>query len=358
MSKQTDFSFIRYANCWEDTNLLLKAANAKDKRCLSICSAGDNSLALLTQDPKHVYAFDINKTQLYCTELKIAAIKNLPRKTALEFLGINESSSRKEIYQHICKDLSVDARSYFETNLNLIERGIIHVGKFEHYFQLFRKFVIPAVTGTKNFQTFAKLNDLDEQKKYYSEKVSTKRYRALFKIYFGAKVMGKLGRDKNFYRYVEDKNDSAKDIEARVRFGISHSKNNTNQYLSYIAFGTFADEALPLYLRENYYEKIRDNLDRITLLHGDLITIKTKQIDFFNLSDIFEYMSEENFIKNIKSITELSSKNAKVAYWNMQNKRYINSENFVFLEKESQKLFEKNQSWFYRDFCIYEKVSQ
>ena len=358
MSKQTDFSFIRYANCWEDTNLLLKAADIENKRCLSICSAGDNSLALLANNPKHVYAFDINKTQLYCTELKIAAIKNLPRKTTIEFLGIKKCSSRREIYHRISADLSAAARAYFETNMNLIERGIVHVGKFEHYFQLFRKYLIPIICGRKNFETFAKLDSLEQQKIFYAHRICTKRFRALFKIYFGAKVMGKLGRDKNFYRYVDDKNDSAKDIKARVDYGISHSINKTNPYLSYIAFNTFTDDALPFYLRKENYNRIRDNLDRITLLEGDLSSIKNLEIDFFNLSDIFEYMSESDFKKNVQIISKLANKNARIIYWNMQNKRYIDDINFKFLGQLSKNLFAENQSWFYRDFCIYEKVNK
>ena len=31
MTKQTDFSFIRYANCWEDTNILIDALDVTDK---------------------------------------------------------------------------------------------------------------------------------------------------------------------------------------------------------------------------------------------------------------------------------------------------------------------------------------
>ena len=358
MTKQTDFSFIRYANCWEDTNILIDALDVTDKTGLSICSGGDNSLALLAKDPKHVYAFDLNKTQLYCTELKIAAIRNLPRKTTLEFLGVNKSTNRKDIYRRIAKDISPEARAYFDTNFNLIENGIIHTGKFEHYFQLFRKYLIPLVIGEKKFQTFATLDVLQDQRIYYAHYINTKRYRALFKIYFGAKVMGKLGRDKNFYRYVDDKNDSAKDIKARVEYGISHSINKTNPYLNYIAFGNYTEDSLPYYLRAENYSHIKKNLDRITLVEGDLTAIKDKNFDFFNLSDIFEYMSEQDFKKNVNKIIKLANKNARIAYWNMQNKRYINDEHFTFQKDLSKSLFERNQSWFYRDFCVYKKVTK
>ena len=358
MTKQTDFTFIRYASCWEDPNALLDALNITNKTGLSICSGGDNSFALLTKNPKHVYAFDLNKTQLHCAQLKIAAIKNFTRETTLEFLGIKDSENRKELYNKIAKDLPPETRAYFDEHMDIIEKGLVHVGKFEHYFQLFRKYLTPVVIGSKRMQAFAKLDNLEEQKKYYERYINTKRFRALFKIYFGAKVMGKLGRDKNFYRYVEDKDDSAKDIKARVEFGISHSINKTNPYLNYIAFGNYPDDALPFYLREENYDNVKKHLDRLSLIEGDLTSINIEKVDFFNLSDIFEYMSEEDFKNNIKVINKLANKNARVAYWNMQNKRYVEDPNFKFEKDLSEKIFEKNQSWFYRDFCVYEKVTK
>ena len=66
--------------------------------------------------------------------------------------------------------------------------------------------------------------------------------------------------------------------------------------------------------------------------------------------------SEKDFKKNVQIIAELSNKGARIAYWNMQNKRYIDNKQFKFLDQLSKNLFTENQSWFYRDFCIYEKV--
>ena len=77
---KVDFGFIRYANCWEDADILLEGlAPEINSRLISICSAGDNSFSLLVKDPAEVIAVDVNETQLWLTELKIAAIKNLSR---------------------------------------------------------------------------------------------------------------------------------------------------------------------------------------------------------------------------------------------------------------------------------------
>ena len=60
------FEQVRYANCWEDADVLCEALQpAEGKRILSIASAGDNALALLAQGAT-VVAADISLAQLAC----------------------------------------------------------------------------------------------------------------------------------------------------------------------------------------------------------------------------------------------------------------------------------------------------
>ena len=61
---RADFSQIRYAQCWEDADVLLEALDIEPGEvCLSIGSAGDNTLALLTRQPERVIAIDLNPVQ-------------------------------------------------------------------------------------------------------------------------------------------------------------------------------------------------------------------------------------------------------------------------------------------------------
>src|SRR4029079_3337101 len=56
------FDLIRYASVWEDADVLCEALApvARGGRLLSIASAGDNALALLTLDPAEVVAVDLS----------------------------------------------------------------------------------------------------------------------------------------------------------------------------------------------------------------------------------------------------------------------------------------------------------
>jgi S-adenosylmethionine-diacylglycerol 3-amino-3-carboxypropyl transferase len=49
IAAHVDFPHIRYGQCWEDADILLTALDIQPGDvCLSIASAGDNTLALLT----------------------------------------------------------------------------------------------------------------------------------------------------------------------------------------------------------------------------------------------------------------------------------------------------------------------
>ncbi|MBQ7132386.1 MAG: DUF3419 family protein [Oscillospiraceae bacterium] len=354
MSK-ADFSFIRYSNCWEDTEILLKALDIqKGEVGISVASAGDNTLAMLTKDPSMIYAFDVNKTQLYCCELKIACFKYLCYKETLTLLGVC-GGKRLMLYKRVRCALSEQARRFFDKNINLIEQGIIHAGKFEHYFDIFRNYMIPLFSTREEFLQFAHIDNLHNQYEFYKKHIDNRRFNAIFRIYFGYKIMGRLGRDSSFYDYVSDKEKSGSDIRKRFEFGIKNTVNAFNPYINYIVSGRYTPCSLPLYLRRENYDIIRKRIDRIKLVNADMLSLCVGKVDFANLSDIFEYMNEAEFAENTRKLTNLMNPNGRVAYWNMQNQRYPDTNELYCDHELSESLFRQNNSWFYRDFLLYRR---
>jgi S-adenosylmethionine-diacylglycerol 3-amino-3-carboxypropyl transferase len=77
-SENADFSGLRYAQCWEDADILLEALDIRPgQTCLSIASAGDNTLAMLARAPARVIALDMSQAQLAALELRVAAYREL-----------------------------------------------------------------------------------------------------------------------------------------------------------------------------------------------------------------------------------------------------------------------------------------
>ncbi len=353
---EAKFDFLRYTNCWEDTDILLEALDIKEGETgISVASAGDNTLAMLLKSPERIYAFDLNKIQLYCCELKMAAFRCLAYEEMLVLLGV-KNGDRGTLYRRVRFLISPEAKKYFDLNPDIIEKGIINTGKFEGYFRIFRKYIIPVISSQERFRKFVCMRDTEKQTAYCRKYIETRRFRAVFRIFFGYRVMGRLGRDSSFYRYVTEKESSGEDIRKRFEYGVSHTSNVTNPYFGYIVFGRYGGRNLPLYLRRENFDIIRRRLDRITLVHGDLLSLDIKNADFANLSDIFEYMSEDDFRKNTEHLGSMLSEGGRAAYWNMQNRRYIEDDGFRYEDCISAKLFEKNKSWFYRDFRLYRRT--
>ena len=90
-------SIIRYAQCWEDADILMTGLDIRPGNvCLSIASAGENSLSMLVHDPARVVAVDLNPAQLAALELRVAAYRALEHAELLELIG-SRASKRSQL---------------------------------------------------------------------------------------------------------------------------------------------------------------------------------------------------------------------------------------------------------------------
>ena len=359
IDERADFSFIRYANCWEDAEVLCQALSpAPGKRFLSIASAGDNSLALLTGGAE-VIAVDLNSTQLACTEIRREAIRELDYDTCLEFLGFRESKIRCNVYKQFKNNLSESAREFWDANTNIIQDGIIHNGKFEKYFQFFRKWVISTVHTKERIQNLLTEKELEERLEYYARTWDNRRWRILFKIFFSRLVMGKMGRDPEFFRYVDVP--VAESILKRTRYALSELPTHDNPYLEYILTSKFENN-LPFYMQKDNFELIKKNIDNLKIKQGaiqEVAELDDKGFDGFNLSDLFEYLPEDIFKEAYDKLLNSSNKGAIMVYWNMLVPRSCPEEftDMIDYKKQlSEELFAKDKAWFYSRFIVEEVV--
>ena len=361
IEKRAKFDIIRYSNCWEDADILLQALALKEGDiCLSIASSGDNTFSLLKHNPSLVLAVDISVAQLACVELRKVAFLNLSYEDTLKFLGIYEGLDRITTYKKIRNNLSEFAQEFWDANQELIIRGIIHVGKFEKFFQLFRNRILPLIHGKRKVFELLKEKDESTRVDFYDKEWNTWRWRILFKVFFSRTVLGRLGRDPEFFKYVEG--DVANRIMERTKYALTVLPTDKNPYLEYILTGNFQN-MLPFYLRKSNFEIIRKNLDKLVIFEGNideaLQAHSTLRFNKFNLSDIFEYMSHEEYVDELNRIVSSSQKGGRLVYWNMLADRRA-PENFgsrlKFLGTLAQKLFLQDKAFFYKTLIIEEII--
>ncbi|NLX27016.1 MAG: DUF3419 family protein [Lentisphaerae bacterium] len=355
---QADFSFVRYANCWEDPQLLIDALKpGPGKRFLSIASAGDNSLSLLAGGAE-VVAADLNPAQLACTELRKEAIRQMDHNRFLEFCGVRTSDDRLERYRALRASLTPEAQQYWDAHQEDLASGFIHAGKFEHYFHLFRTRIIPLIHTKKRIHALLSPKSEKERTRFYVEQWDNRRWRLLFRLFFSRRVMGRHGRDPAFFQHVEGT--VAERILERTEYALTQLDTSANPYLSYILTGNFT-HALPHYLQPEVYAAIRHNIDRLTLRHGAINAIAKEfgpdSFDGFNLSDIFEYLSEEQCETVYAELLRSARPQARFAYWNMLVPRRCPQslkDRIQPLEDEASRLFKQDRAFFYSRFVLEE----
>ena len=353
--KHTNHSYVRYANCWEDADILLEGLDPlPGKKILSVASAGDNSFSLLTCDPEMVVASDINETQLYLCELKKAAIQQLEYEEYLQFSGIMEASNRLRTYELIKKQMPSEASSYWDERLETVEGGVLLHGKFEKYFSLFRKRVVPLIHSRKTVDALFLPRTALEQETFFNKNWNSRRWRLFFKIFFSRLVMGKYGRDPEFLKEVDVS--VSQFMLGRAKDHLSSVECQNNYFLHFIFNGIFKTD-LPHYLRKENYQLIKQNLKTIVFKKALIENIKTEYgtMDYLNLSNIFEYMNKDYFSKATENIAELTGTGSKIAYWNLMVPRKLSSERkdlYTRDEQNSLLLTARDKGFFYQSFNI------
>jgi S-adenosylmethionine-diacylglycerol 3-amino-3-carboxypropyl transferase len=322
-AKNADFSALRYGQCWEDADVLLKALGARPgKAYLSIASAGDNAIALLTRAPARVVAVDLNLAQLAALELRVAAYRELSHRELLVLLGSCSGENRDVLYRRCRSQLSRRACEFWDAHPDDIQRGIGGAGKFERYFAMFRERILPVVHSRAKVEQLLRPRTLNERTSFYNEEWDTWRWRLLFRVFFSRFVMGHFGRDPSFFKYVEG--NVAERILERTRYALTQLDPAENPYAQWILTG-FHPYALPVALRAENFECIRANIGRLEWHQVSLEEFLDHEsgslFDGFNLSDIFEYISSENYEDLLRRVVRAGRLGSRLVYWNMLAKR-------------------------------------
>jgi S-adenosylmethionine-diacylglycerol 3-amino-3-carboxypropyl transferase len=352
------FDHIRYAQLWEDADVLTEAMGDRAGGTLvSICSAGDNALALLTLDPARVVTVDLSAAQIACLRLRIGAFSGLSHPEFLELMGARPSARRKALLARAVAGLDGGTQDFWAARADDVDRfGAGGVGKFERYFRIFRRWLLPLVHSRRTVREIFVPRPPAARAAFFEQRFDTWRWRLLLAVFFSRFVMGRMGRDKAFFDHVAGS--PARHVARRIRHAGVDTDPATNPYLHWIMTGTHG-EALPLAWRAAHYDTIRDRLGRLDIRHGPIeaFVATGARADGFNLSDIFEYMSPGVFAQVYAGILDAAAPGARLVYWNMMAPRRVPpplAGRVTRLRALEDRLKAGDKAFFYSDFVIEE----
>jgi len=354
-----DLDVLRYSQVWEDHMLLERSlAVTRDDDVLSVCSAGCNVLALLLQGPRSVTAVDMSVAQTALLELKIAGIRVLDHLEFVRLLGVRDAADRAELYRRLRHLLSEAAGSWWDSNQEVLEAGIVNAGRLDSYFHTFRERHLPEVWPEGTALRLLEAPDMDAQRREF-RRADTRAFREVFRWYFGRHMMETHGRDPAQFKHVEA-GDPGQHFHDRFAWACTEMPLAGNFYMEAFLTGRYRDltRAHP-YLHPERFAELGRLVDRVTVFTGELESFLANQPEGTfskgNLSDIFEYMSPAASEQVFEALARSFRPGGMWAYWNLlvtrSGPRRL-SEKIRPLRDMARELWRRDRSWFYSDFQV------
>ncbi len=358
---------VVYANVWEDPELNRLSLFVKPgDSVLSITSGGCNSLCLLLDDPARVVSIDLNPAQLAMLEFKRAAIMELDYEDFLEALGVpflhetprHPPEYRVELYRRIKRHMPPYAVQFWDENQDIIRKGIFLCGKVEAFFALYRR-ILGFLYDFGDIEKLCHCSNLEEQKKMYKN-LRKRRWRFLNSVLLNKFVLS-LVKGAHSFAQVEDP-DLAGNLSRKIDKAMTTFFNPENFFLCVMLLGGHhSRKHMSPYLLEENYPRLKRNIGRLEIFEGTVGDVLRKNgkgtFDKFNLSNIFEWMTNEIFNGVIREVLDLARPGSRLCYrYTLAKPRLLNSENSARLVSEPDlalKLFNQDRSFIYESFHVF-----
>jgi S-adenosylmethionine-diacylglycerol 3-amino-3-carboxypropyl transferase len=378
------FDAFVYNQIWEDPRVDLQALNLDaHSLVLTISSGGCNALNYLLENPEKVTAVDLNRHHIFLLNLKISALKFLPTyNDFFAFFGFGKSEKTTENYQKfIAPNLDKETRKFWETSsligkithgkrINFFRKGGLYEhsrnGYFLRFFHKFARFV-----GSRP-EEILKARNAEEQAVLYEKHIAPFFESFLVKTITKMPVtMFGLGIPPQQFDELRKNSSEGENI-------IEIYKNRTKRlaveypiYENYFAWQAFARkydtenrQAVPEYLKEENYEKLKQNADKLETDIGSITDqIKQNTVGAFNrfvFLDAQDWMNTDTMTDLWQAIADKSESGARIIFRTAGAKSPIEAnlpkdlrEKFIYKEDFSKELFKQDRASIYGGFHLY-----
>ena len=314
------FNGIVFNMSWEDPEMDRRAFNlTPDDTVLSITSAGCNPLNFLCQNPARLISIDGNPAQTALMELKLAGIDALNHETFFDIFAVRNPGRITRVYRsQLRRRISAGARAFWDKNLWKAARGIYQFGRMGLFCRMLRGYLRTFFTA-RQIDEFLDSPTLELQRAWYHKNIAPR---------FWGKTSQRMVRFRPFlylagvhprqFDLVDGRHDMYAYVKERIEYVLTQVPIRDNYFLSMTISGRFRGGHVPPYLLEENFDALRNNLDRVQVVNGwlgpFLDTQPAGSIDKFNLLDIFDWMTPEQFESTLRSVIHAAAPGATIIY--------------------------------------------
>jgi len=347
---------------WEDPESDYKALKiSSGDRMMTITSGGCNTLSFLLYDPKEIYAVDINPSQSYLLELKIAAIRNLEFDEFIAFLGLKSTNDRLQKYIKIKEDLSSEAKVFWDSNIKMIEKGLLINGRYEKFVKFVAKMML-LFHGNKRIRDLFNEKTAEEQKLFYHQYWDTRRSRFMFNLFFNKYVLARRGLKADYFHFDDGSSSFAVSFLNRFNKALRDIPVKGNYFLHLYLNGCYKSlEEVPDYLLKHNFIVIKERIDRIKIVTSDaklwLSTIPDNYLNCLGLSNICELMDLDDTLKFFNEVNRTASPDARISFRNLMIPREVPEilrDKIIINDKLSKNIFDNDRSFVYGKVAAYQ----
>lgn len=322
---------------------------------LSLASAGEVPLSILSNCKVKITAVDISEKQIFLCKLKLACVLFIDFPQNGQFLGFGkiDKKSRAKIYFDIIRPhLSSEEIIFWDRNLKFIKNGVINAGRFEHYMNQLR-FLVFMIIGRKNIFNLIKSKNLKEQTEIFDKKIaSRKSLQWLFKVAFHPKIYKNRGLSEQ--ALIHANKTTGERFYLKFRNLCTTTLSSENYFLQYFLIGyCLNNNAFPQYLKPEYKEQIINNLSDFEICNISLQTeLSEKEKGFYtkiHLSNLGDWLTETDFEALIQLLKNKCVAGTRICYRYLQKNHFATNKfsGFEIDEKLSEAAYLKDRFPFY-----------
>lgn len=287
----TFFRQLNFTSANEDGATELAALAGVGGRMLCLCGSGARPLDMLLGEADEIVALDVNPVQLHLLELKIAAYRTLVHDELLAYLGLRPSENRAALHARVSRALPGEARDFWNENQRVILEGVWYAGLWERVLgrlgaahRAVRGGALDALFGAEDVPA-----QVEVWRSRFDGPVLRWMLNQLGRRWIWTRAVGEPGG-----AYLPDRLDSGRIMRERLASACSRFLLRESDFAALLILGRHF-HSLPLHLRAENFERVRDGLDRITPCLGGLRDLTPERhglFDSFSLSDFGSYCDQ------------------------------------------------------------------